>query len=43
MEGEERESKVERKRRKIMLKELEMVQRCIKNLKETVRGLEIIG
>ena len=33
------ESKAEKKQRKIVLKELEMINRCVRNLKESLKGL----
>lgn len=36
------ESKVEKKQRKIVLKELESVKQCVRNLKSAVKGLKLL-
>jgi len=36
----EKESKQEQKKQKIVLKELELVKECIRNLRSSVKGLE---
>jgi hypothetical protein len=36
------ESKVEKKQRKIVLKELEAVKHCVRNLKSAVKGLKLL-